>query len=172
MPVAKYTWQARAGLMPGSHSCAILPVNKVQKGLEDMTFGQKVKLIVAQLMRGRNGADELGMAMLIAGLVLSMADWFVGIGVLTAASLALYVLALCRMFSRNVPRRATENAKFLSFFGNIRIKVRQWWIRQKRSKEYKYFRCPECRSLMRLKRGTGKKHMVCPKCKKEFDQKA
>lgn len=137
-----------------------------------MAFWEKIKMQLARFMSGRTGADELGMAMLIAGLVLSMLDRFVGLGLMSLAGLALYILALYRMFSRNTAKRAEENARYNAMFGQAVTKARQWWVRQKNRKEYKYFRCPGCRSLMRLKRGTGEKHIVCPKCKREFDQKA
>lgn len=137
-----------------------------------MSFWEKLKLQMARMMSGRNGADELGMAMLIVGLLLSMVDRFVGLGLLSLAGFVLYILAIYRMFSRNLSKRAEENARYNAFFAQFVTKLRQWWTRQKNRKEYKYFRCPQCHSLMRLKRGSGEKHIVCPKCKKEFDQKA
>lgn len=137
-----------------------------------MSFWEKFKLLFARLMSGRYGADELGMAMVIAGLVLNLIDRFVGLGLPSLLGMVLYVLALYRMFSRNLDKRAAENAKYNQFFATLRTKLRQFIVRQKNRKEYKYFRCPGCRSLMRLKRGTGEKHIVCPKCRREFDQKA
>lgn len=137
-----------------------------------MSFWEKVKLKMSQLMAGRCGVDELGLAMLIAGLVLSMVDRFLGTGLLSLLGLVLYGGMIYRMFSRDLSKRMAENDKYNAYFDKASKKTRQWWIRQKNRKEYKYFRCPGCKSLMRLKRGSGTKHIVCPKCHREFDEQA
>lgn len=133
---------------------------------------EKIKLAYMRLMNGRYGADELSMFCVIAGLVLNMVDGFIGTGILSLAGFGLYVWSIFRMFSRNIEKRAAENAWYQARFNLVATKLRQFWVRTKNRKEYKYFRCPGCRSLMRLKRGSGDKHIVCPKCKREFDQHA
>lgn len=137
-----------------------------------MSFFDKIKSALMRMMSGRYGADELGMFCLIAGLVLDMADRFIRSGLLSLVGFALYVWAVFRMFSRNREKRAAENAVYQAKFNTVATKLRQFWVRTKNRREYKYFRCPGCRSLMRLKRGSGEKHIVCPKCRREFDQKA
>ena len=137
-----------------------------------MSFWDKIKMAIMRLMSGRYGADELGMFCLIVGLLLDMLDGFLRTGILSLLGFALYGFAIYRMFSRQIDKRVQENAKYQAKFNLITTKLRQFWVRTKNRKEYKYFRCPGCHSLMRLKRGSGEKHIVCPKCKKEFDQKA
>ena len=37
---------------------------------------------------------------------------------------------------------------------------------------YQRFRCPNCKQLLRLKRGCGEKQITCAKCGHQFQQKA
>lgn len=137
-----------------------------------MRFLDKVKNTLITFMQGRHGADQLGMFSLIAGLVLSLLASFTGLGILSLLGLALYVWTLFRMFSRNHEARVRENQKYVALTSGWSTKIRQFIRRQKNRKEYKYFRCPQCRVLLRLKRGCGEKEITCVRCGHQFKQKA
>ena len=137
-----------------------------------MTFLSRLKMSLARFMQGRNGPDNLSMFTLIAGLVLSLSASFFGIPFLTFVSLGLYIWTLFRMFSRNREKRMAENRKYLALSSGCKIKIRQFIIRLKNRKDYKYFRCPKCRLLLRLKRGTGDREIICRRCSHQFHQKA
>ena len=38
-------------------------------------------------------------------------------------------------------------------------------------KQYRYFRCPGCRQVVRVPRGKGKINIRCPKCSRQFIKK-
>lgn len=137
-----------------------------------MTFWQKIKMGLARYMQGRYGADHLGQFTLFAGLACTLLAMFLGIGLLSTVGLALYAWSLFRMLSRNKEKRAMENRRYLAWSGNWKIKYRQFMLRQKNRKQYKYFKCPKCRALLRLTRGCGKVHITCAKCGHPFDQEA
>lgn len=137
-----------------------------------MSFWQKVKAYLARAMQGRYGADNLGTFTLFAGLILSLVDMFLGTGILHLAGLALYVWTLFRMLSRNREKRAAENRKYLELTGGWKTKLHQFMLRQKNRKQYKYFKCPKCRALLRLTRGCGQVHITCARCGHEFEEKA
>lgn len=137
-----------------------------------MSFLQKAKAILTSFMAGRYGSDQLGLLTLSGGLVLSLAGSFANLGVLSLAGLILYGITLFRMFSRNKEARIRENQKYLSLSSGWIRKIRQFLRRLKNRKEYKYFRCPKCRVLLRLKRGCGEKNITCAKCGHQFQQKA
>ena len=137
-----------------------------------MSFWAKLKNTLVMFMQGRHGPDQLGMFTLIAGLVLSLLASFTGIGLLSLLGLALYVWTLFRMFSRNQEARMKENQKYVALTSGAATKVRQFIKRQKNRKEYKYFRCPKCKVLLRLKRGCGEKEITCVRCGHQFKQKA
>ena len=62
--------------------------------------------------------------------------------------------------------------KYIALTANTKTKARQFVLRQKNKKDYKYFRCPQCKVLLRMKRGTGEKEITCAKCGHQFTQKA
>lgn len=137
-----------------------------------MSFFAKLRMMLARMMYGRNGVDNLGFAALWTGLAVSLADSFIGTGLLSMLGTALYIYSLWRMLSRNVYKRAQENRRYMAAMNKMKTKVKQFFLRLKNSREYKYFKCPQCKVLIRLKRGSGPKHIHCPKCQHEFDQKA
>lgn len=137
-----------------------------------MTFMQKLRSGLQKLMAGRRGADELSLALLIAGLVLSTVGGATRLGLLNLLGLALYVLAIYRMFSRNLQKRYAENAKFTGAWRSARASVRQFINRTKNMKDYKYFKCPQCHSRLKLPRKVGEVTVTCGKCHHAFKQKA
>ena len=137
-----------------------------------MSFLERLKMSVARFMQGRNGSDSLGFFTLVVGLICSLSAGFFGIPIMTYIGLGLYVYTLFRMFSRNREKRLAENRKYLTLSSNVKTKSLQFVRRVKNRKDYKYFRCPNCRVLLRLKRGTGEKEITCVRCKHQFRQKA
>ena len=137
-----------------------------------MSFIYKLKMWIARFMEGRHGPDQFGIFTLIAGLVLSVLSGFIGLPFLGLLGTGLYVYTLFRLFSRNRSKRISENQKYLSLSSDTKTKARQFVLRQKNKKDYKYFRCPHCKVLLRRKRGTGEKEITCAKCQHQFRQKA
>ena len=137
-----------------------------------MSFIQRFKEGFRKFMTGRRGADELSLAMLICGVALSIISSIFRLDLLYVLSLAIYVLALFRMFSRNVEKRYAENVKFLSVWRNMKSSTKQFFNRVKNIRKYKYFKCPECHSLLRLPRKVGEVTVTCGKCHHAFKQKA
>ena len=137
-----------------------------------MRFIYKLKMWIARFMEGRHGPDQFGIFTLIAGLVLSVLSGFFGLPLLSLFGTGLYIYTLIRLFSRNRSKRIAENQKYLSLSSEAKTKARQLVLRQKNRKDYKYFRCPQCKVLLRMKRGTGEKEITCAKCQHQFHQKA
>lgn len=132
----------------------------------------RLQMAMARFMQGRNGIDNISFHATWGGLILSILDMFLGTGVLGTLGLALYVYAIFRMFSRNVGKRQMENQKYIQLTEKVKRETKQFFLRLKGMKTYKYFRCPQCKVRIRLKRGSGVKHLTCPKCRCQFDQKA
>ncbi len=132
----------------------------------------RIKMALASFMQGRNGVDNLGWHALWTGLILSLVSSFFGSMLLSLAGNVLYFYAIFRMLSRNVAKRQAENQRYVQFTSNWQKEVKQFFLRLKGTKEYKYFRCPACKNRLRLRRGCGEKHITCPVCKHQFDQRA
>lgn len=135
-----------------------------------MSFFQKLGNALSRFMYGRNGSDQLGWASLILLLVLNTVNLFtrhsseVVHTVLSTATFLLMVWILFRMFSRNLPKRRSENAWFLNKIVNpLRVGSKNRRMRSA-DKEHKYFTCPNCRTVCRVPRGKGRIIITCPKC--------
>ena len=137
-----------------------------------MGIWQKIKDWMIRFMQGRYGSDNLGMVTLVAGLICSVAGSLTRWGILSFLGLALYIVTLFRMFSRNREARLKENRKYIELTGEARTRVTQWARRMKNRKDYKYFKCPNCKVLLRLRRGCGEKDITCVRCGHHFRQKA
>ncbi len=133
---------------------------------------QKFKDGVRNFMIGRNGADQLSMAMLIAGIVLSLLTAITKLGIFNLLGLIVLILTIFRMFSRNLEKRRAENQKFVNFRANFGTNAKQLMNRLKSMKKYKYFKCPQCGARLRLPRKVGEVTVTCGKCKNQFKQKA
>jgi len=137
-----------------------------------MSFMQRMKEMLARFMQGRYGVDHLGNATLYTGLGLTLLDLFLRTGFLGTVGMVLYFITIFRMFSRNKEKRMAENRKYLALTGDWRTKARQAIQRFKNRKQYKYFRCPHCKAMLRLTRGCGQVNVTCARCKHEFSQHA
>ena len=123
-----------------------------------------------RFLYGRYGTDKLNLAMLIFGLILSLIGTLVFWPVTLLAD-ALYIWALFRTFSRNIPARQREYAAFLRFWSPIESWLRARKVRFSQRKQYKYFKCPNCRQELRAPRGRGKIEVTCQKCHAVFRTK-
>lgn len=120
-----------------------------------------------RFLYGRYGTDKLSMAMLILGLALSLIGGLL-FWPLTLAADALYIWALFRTFSRNIPARQREYARFLRYWTAVENWLRQRRVRFSQRRQYKYFKCPACRQELRAPRGRGKIEVTCQKCHNVF----
>ena len=125
-----------------------------------------------RFMSGRNGNDQLGLAMLICALILNIIFRMTGFYLLGIIAMALVVLVIFRMFSRNVYKRQEENRRFMGFWYNSKQQFKDWRTRCSQSKQYKFFTCPGCKNILRVPRGKGKIQITCPKCGQRFGGKS
>ena len=137
-----------------------------------MNFLQRLRESLARFMIGRHGPDNLGMFTLIGGLVCSLLGSFTGIGLFSLVGFASYVWTIFRMFSRNNDKRIAENRKYLELTSNWKLKSSQFMKRMKNSKDYKYFKCPNGKVLLRMKRGSGERDITCVRCGHQFKAKS
>lgn len=126
----------------------------------------------ARFFMGRRGADQLGMALLLLSLVMSIISSIFGIFLLSILSTVLWIYVLFRMFSKNIPAREKENRWFMSKYMPIVSSMRQAKVRFKNRKIYLYYKCPNCRVWLKLPRNIGEKTVTCGKCGATFKKKA
>ena len=119
----------------------------------------RVRAFLQRFMAGRSGVDQLNIALLICGMVLSVAGSFSRSGFLYYLAYVPLLLTVYRMFSRNVAARARENAWLTDL------------LRRLRDRTHCYFRCPKCHQRVRVPKGKGKISIRCPKCGESFVKK-
>lgn len=111
-------------------------------------------------MAGRNGMDALGYVWLFTGIICNLIGSFTGKAIFVYLAYIPLFLAFFRMFSRDLERRYQENLRFTQFFARIRGR-----------KDHRYFRCPSCKTMVRVPRGKGMIRITCPACKMKFQKK-
>ncbi len=126
---------------------------------------------LGRFMAGRYGADQLSRFLSFASLALIILNLFVHSGLLWLLAVAAIVLLYIRIFSRNVEKRARENARFLQIKNGLTSGVRNWAERQKQRRDYVFFRCPDCHAMLRVPRGKGRIRITCRKCGNAFERK-
>ena len=117
-----------------------------------------------KFMARRYGSERLNQRPLGAAFVLILISAIGGrrvqwMSVLSLLAYVPLVWSIFRMYSRNIEARRRENAAFLRFFSRLT------------DKQYRYFRCPGCRQVVRVPRGKGKINIRCPKCGRQFIKK-
>lgn len=133
---------------------------------------QRIGASIRRFLAGRYGSDALNCVLLVLAVVVSLVNnilanvfldsrIYTGViyHVLWLVMMALLVLSLVRSFSRNISARRRENARLVQLWTCLR------------DRKNRYFRCPNCRQLVRVPRGRGKVSIRCPKCGEKFIRK-
>lgn len=117
---------------------------------------------------GRNGFDDLAKHSLILSIVVFLIYGFLPQGILklifSLITYGLMVYAYFRILSKKVYKRTQENKKYL---GAINMTKTRW----KQRKTHKFYRCPKCKTWLRVPKGRGKITITCVKCSTKFDKR-
>lgn len=113
-------------------------------------------------MRGRHGQDELNQCLSILALILLPLSFVSRIfGIL---ALALLFWAQFRCCSKKLEKRERERQAYLRLAAKpkdlISLQKRRWADR----KTHRYYKCTNCKTILRVPRGKGKIEITCPCC--------
>ena len=125
-------------------------------------------------MSGRRGMDEFSRFLLIAVIVLIVLSWFTGAvfrSILFLLELVGLVYCYYRILSRNIYKRQKENAWYLQKRRTVTDWFRSLKERWQQRKDYRFFRCPACRALLRVPKNKGRLLLTCRKCGNRFERK-
>lgn len=133
----------------------------------------KWKQSIDKFTYGWYGIDQLSKDMMKTGLACLILSLFPYIKIVFyPLGTLLFVLSVIRCMSKNHSKRMQENQKYMQ----IIAPVKKWFSIQKRRyterNDYKYFKCPQCKTYNRIPRGRGKIMITCPKCKNQFERKS
>lgn len=124
-----------------------------------------------QFMIGRYGSDEFSRFMLIVALIFMVLSMFLD-GPFYLLAMALLIYCYFRMFSRNTYKRYAENEKYLEIKNNITGFFQREKAHAGQLKDYRFFKCPNCKQKVRVPKGKGKIKIHCPKCSTDFIKKS
>ena len=117
---------------------------------------------------GRNGFDDLAKLTLVLSLIVFLIYGFWPRGIvkiiLSLVTWSLLGYSYFRILSKKVYKRVQENRKYL---GAINMTKTRW----KQRKTHKFYRCPKCKTWLRVPKGRGKITVTCVKCSTKFDKK-
>lgn len=122
-------------------------------------------------MAGRCGMDKLNMVLYAAAVILLLISLLLGgtagrlIWTLGALGFAFGVF---RFFSRNTVKRSMENQRLLRLESRTKEAISSKKERMSQRKDYCFFKCPSCKSMMRVPRGKGKVSVTCRRCGERF----
>ncbi|MDO5018544.1 MAG: hypothetical protein Q4E02_04515 [Lagierella massiliensis] len=125
-----------------------------------------------KFMQGRNGVNHFSRFLSSIGLLI----WIIALfferstfgNFLSLFGIGCILYSNFIIFSRDKVQRNKENQdylnlrnKFISIFSKNKNKILN-------SKKYKYLKCPNCKTEMRVPKGKGKIKIHCKNCGEEF----
>lgn len=118
---------------------------------------------------GRNGFDDLAKLSLISSIVIFFIYGFLPQGsivkfIFSLLTWGLMGYAYFRILSKNIYKRVSENKEYL----NVRKMAKTRWNQRK---THKFFKCPKCKTWLRVPRGRKKISITCTKCSHKFDRR-
>lgn len=124
-----------------------------------------------RLMQGRYGNDELNRFLSIITLILCLISVVTRLTILNSIALALMVLVLFRMMSRNTNKRIQENSAYWAVKNLFMQKINHVQSRMRMQKTYRIYKCPSCKKEVRVPKGKGNITIHCPACHQSFKKK-
>ena len=144
-----------------------------------MSFFRKIGNAIARFMYGRNGMDQLNIALMWLWAILQILQVIVNIGpdsfavigvIFNWLGTAALIVAIFRTYSRNLYKRREENSKWLRFWWKVKNAGKGAKARHD-DKEHKYFTCKNCKAICRVPAGKGKVVITCPRCGNKIEGK-
>lgn len=124
-----------------------------------------------KVMAGRYGGDRLSVFLLIISIFLTLLYQFTELSILITLGYIPLFMVIYRMVSKDIQKRSMENYKFAILVSPLYAKTKNIQERIKASRSYKYFKCANCKTTLRVPRGKGKILATCPKCKTKVMKK-
>ena len=123
---------------------------------------------MARFMYGRYGADQLYYALFVLYFVVLLINLFTRSPIFDVLMWAVLVWMIFRTFSRNIYKRQRENEIFLKFWNPVKSEFSLLFRRIREIRAHRFRKCPQCKTVLRLPRKTGKHTVRCPRCQHKF----
>ena len=127
-------------------------------------FFHRLGNTLQRFMYGRYGNDSLNTALMILSIILIFLSALPYCDILYAVAAVLWGFTIFRMFSRNITKRRQELQKYQSIVSKLKRRFAD-------RKTHRYFKCKNCKTVLRVPKGKGKIKISCPKCHTEIIRK-
>ena len=126
---------------------------------------QRLSIKMQQFMAGRYGNDEFTMFLLIVSLLFTFLGNFRLLRFLYFIGSAVIVYSLFRALSKNYEARRKELNWYLRWSEKPKAELKLLGNKLRDRNTHKYFKCKECKTVLRVPKGRGKIEITCPKCR-------
>ena len=132
---------------------------------------QRVAVKIQQFMVGRYGNDEFTLFLLISSMIFTFLGNFRYLRLLYFVGLAMICYSLFRVLSKNYEARRKELNWYLRWSEKPKAELKLLGNKFRDRKTHKYFKCKECKTVLRVPKGRGKIEITCPKCRMKMIKK-
>lgn len=124
-------------------------------------------------MYGRYGSDRLSVFVSYVSLIFFVLAFIKPLRLCIIPAVLLTGWSVFRLLSRNIYRRRKELDAYLRIKSAVTGEFRLIRDRWRDRKTHKYYRCPGCRAIIRIRKPPRghKIGLTCPRCGKKFDRR-
>lgn len=124
-----------------------------------------------KIFNGRYGADQLSLVLLVFSLLLNLLGSIFKLKVLSYLSFVPLIFSIMRSLSKDIDKRRLENYKFSILISPIYKRWHNLKRKFKERKTHKFFKCPSCKTDIRVPKNKGRINITCPKCNTKFEKR-
>jgi len=128
----------------------------------------KLKYSLQRFFYGRNGTDQLSIALLFFSIILSIIAQLFDVKWLFFFYYVGAILSFYRILSKDVYKRRKENQWFLLKTKGLSKGAKLYQRMYQDRHSHRYLKCPNCKQQLRVPKGKGKIEITCSKCKQAF----
>ncbi len=126
---------------------------------------QQFTIKMQQFMAGRYGNDEFTLVLLVLSMIFTFLGNFRVLRFLYFIGIAIICYALFRVLSKNYEARRKELNWYLRWSVKPKSELKLFGNKIRDRKTHRYFKCKECKTVLRVPKGRGKIEITCPKCR-------
>lgn len=128
-------------------------------------FFQRVMIRLQQFVAGRYGTDSFSAFLNICGLIFAILGNFKALRFLYFVGLIMILYSSFRVLSKNFVARQKELNRFLRWSEKPKAEMKLMGNRFRDRKTHRYYKCKNCKTVMRVPKGRGKIEITCPRCR-------
>lgn len=128
-------------------------------------FFQRVMIRLQQFVAGRYGRDSFSAFLNICGLIFAILGNFKALRFLYFVGLIMILYSSFRVLSKNFVARQKELNRFLRWSEKPKAEMKLMGNKIRDRKTHRYYKCKNCKTVMRVPKGRGKIEITCPRCR-------